>query len=338
MKKVTNKIDYSLVEDSLNNQLKQILVGIGSVPEIKTNNYKQIIIVGMGGSRLPAEILYSALAERLLLPITIVSDYSIPKGMLTKETAVIAVSYSGNTEEVLSVAKVVSDGLTDLYTISAGGELATIKARANIVFSTENNSSGQPRYGTGYMVGVLLGLLQSIGGLNVNLKEIKDSLAEAEKLAKPFKKNIAKISDNLKNKIPVFVAAEHLSGLLPLMQNQIHETAKNFACHFCLPNLNHHLLEGLANPKLTVNKLCFVLFDSVLYGQRNVLRMKLTAQIIKKQGLGLQIVKTTGSNKLTQVFMLLATCGEISLQLAKNNKVDPAIVPWVDYFKKQLSV
>ena len=336
MKNITNKIDYSLIEVSLNNQLKQFLSGFGSVPEVEARQYRNVVIVGMGGSRLPAEILINTFADRLLMPITLVSDYSIASALLTKETLVIAISYSGGTEEVLSAARQASLSSGDLYTISSGGDLAKVKAKANIIFSTDDNPSRQPRYGVGYMFGGLLGLFQSLKIIDLSLKEMKDSLVEAEKEAKLLKKQFTKIIEVAKNKVPVFIAAEHLAGLLPMMQNQIHETAKNFACQFSLPNLNHHLLEGLANPKSMMNKFYFIVFDSSLYFQRNSLRAKLTAQIIKKQSLNQQIIKINGSNKLTQTLSLLSVCGETSLGLSKYNKVDPAIVPWVDYFKKKM--
>lgn len=336
MKKNIKVTDYSLVEESLNSQIKQVLTGLSVVPEVSEKKYQHVIIAGMGGSRLPAEIITSVFSDKITVPVILVSDYSVSKSLLSKDVLVIALSYSGNTEEVVSLAKLAINCDCDLFTISAGGELAKIKAVSNLVFPVDNNPSLQPRYGVGYMFGTLLGLMQSLKIIDVTLKEIKNSIYQADKNSGQLKKQIIKLNNTLKNKVPIFVGAEHLSGLVSLMQNQIHETAKNFAGYFIVPNLNHHLLEGLAGPKAVVSKLHFIVFSSKLYWDRNILRTKLTEKIIKKQGVGCDLITVNGEDKLTQALTLLAVCGLMSLNLAKNNRVDPTVVPWVDYFKKSL--
>lgn len=337
MKNNIPKIDYSLVEQSLNNQLLQILSGLAVVPDLAFKKYERLLIVGMGGSRLPADILINCLADKILIPITIISDYSLPEKLLKPDTMVVAMSYSGETEEVLSAVEQAKQNKVDVYTISAGGQLAKVPAVSNIVFTTTDNQSQQPRYGVGYMLGALLGLMQSLKVVDLSLKEIKESLALTAKEGKKIKNQMLKLIPDCYKKIPVLVASEHLSGLTLMMQNQIHETAKNFACQFVLPNLNHHLLEGLAVPKNNNKNFHFILFNSDLYHPRNQQRIKLTLQIIKKQGFSGQVLKLTNNNKLTQALALLLVAGNLSLGLAKYNKVDPKIVPWVDYFKKSLA-
>lgn len=336
MKKNSKKIDYSLVEESLNNQAQQISAGIDLVKLKTTKKYRQVVVAGMGGSRLPVEIILNQFADKLLMPVVVVSDYTIAKTLLTKDTLVVAISYSGQTEEVLSVVELVRASGVDLFTVSAGGELAQVKALSNFVFPTDFNPSKQPRYGVGYMIGVLLSLFAQLKIFSLSINEVKKDLADGQSQSIKIKKQLEKIIPLLKSKTPVFVAAEHLSGLLPLMQNQVHETAKNFACHFVLPNLNHHLLEGLLEPKAVTKNLSFIIFTSDLYSARNILRTKITNQVIKKQTVSSFVVKVGGQNKATQVFALLSVCGLLSLGLAKSNKVDPTIVPWVDYFKKAL--
>jgi len=336
MNKNSKKIDYSLVEKSLNSQFQQISTGIELVQIKAPKKYQQVIVSGMGGSRLPVEIILNQFAEKLLVPIVLVSDYSVAKKLLTKDTLVVAISYSGETEEVLSVADLAVKNNVDLFTISAGGQFAQVPASNNFVFPTNDNPSKQPRYGVGYMLGVLLSLFSQLKIIDVSIKEINSDLVNSKKHSQLIKKQLEKVVPFLKNKIPVFIGAEHLSGLLPLMQNQIHETAKNFACHFVLPNLNHHLLEGLLLPKNATKNLYFIVFTSLLYSKRNALRTKITTQVIKKQKSDCVLIKIGGQNKTTQVFALLSSCGLLSLALAKINNVDPTEVPWVDYFKKAL--
>src|ERR1017187_1664467 len=65
-----------------------------------------VIIAGMGGSGLAAKALMSW--PGLPVPLTIVQDYDMP-GIITDHTLVICSSYSGNTEEILSVFEWATD-------------------------------------------------------------------------------------------------------------------------------------------------------------------------------------------------------------------------------------
>ena len=78
-------------------------------PEIinkdRLRSFNKIIVLGMGGSRLGADILNMLQPE---LDIYVHSDYDLPQ--LSKEvltnSLIIANSYSGNTAEVISGAQI----------------------------------------------------------------------------------------------------------------------------------------------------------------------------------------------------------------------------------------
>jgi glucose/mannose-6-phosphate isomerase len=328
--------DYLLVEQSLNSQMVQFMAGLASVPELLNKKYDQAIIIGMGGSRLPADILLNLFIDKFKTPIMVISDYSLPDQLLNSRTSVIALSYSGQTEEVLTAVDQANRAGAAIYTISSGGQLAKTPNAVNIVFSTSDNSSGQPRYGTGSMVGALLGLLITINIIDVTFKEIKDSLILISHGLPALKKQIQALAKQCQNKIPILIAAEHLTGIVNLWQNQIQETAKNLAWQAIVPDLNHHLLEGLLWPKNNRQNLHFIILQSQLYNQRNQKRIKITEEVIKKQNLICSIIKVNGASKLAQVLSLLMVGGQLALKLAEANKVNPLTVPWVDYFKQHL--
>ena len=61
----------------------------------------------------------------------------------------------------------------------------------------------------------------------------------------------------------------------------MNENGKRFAGYFALPELNHHLLEGMVNPKSNKDSLFFVLFNSSLYHQRKK-RYEITKDVLAK--------------------------------------------------------
>src|SRR3990167_3847886 len=61
----------------------------------------KIVVAGMGGSAVGGDLLKSYMRDSKI-PVFVVKDYSLP-GFVDENTLVFAVSYSGNTEETLSV-------------------------------------------------------------------------------------------------------------------------------------------------------------------------------------------------------------------------------------------
>ncbi|MBU0671340.1 hypothetical protein KKF29_04230, partial [Patescibacteria group bacterium] len=138
-------------------------------------------------------------------------------------------------------------------------------------------------------------------------------------------------AEQARGTMPMWVAAEHLKGNAHILANQTNETGKEFATWFSVPELNHHLMEGLSFPKEMKKMLMFVLFDSDLYYKRNRVRMKLTKEVIEKNKVKTGVVKVVGKNKAEQVFGMLAWGGYFSLYMAMLNEIDPSLIPWVDY-------
>ena len=132
------------------------------------------------------------------------------------------------------------------------------------------------------------------------------------------------------------VGAEFLIGNLRILRNQLCENSKNFASYLTLPELNHYALESLANPKSNRKNLVFFFLDSKLYHPRVQKRSRLTKQVVKKNKIKLLSYNLTGKTKLVQAFETLQLGTWVSFYLAILNKVNPAEINWVDWFKKQL--
>jgi glucose/mannose-6-phosphate isomerase len=62
---------------------------------------RQVVIAGMGGSAIGADLLSAYIRPQCRLPVFVHRDYGLPGWAKGKETLVIASSHSGNTEETL---------------------------------------------------------------------------------------------------------------------------------------------------------------------------------------------------------------------------------------------
>ena len=69
---------------------------------------------------------------------------------------------------------------------------------------------------------------------------------------------------------------------------------------------------------------------------RNQQRMKITKKVLDKYSIKYQTLKLTGRNRIEQVFETIQLGGFVGFYLSMLNKIDPAPIPWVDYFKAEL--
>ena len=71
---------------------------------------KNVVFTGMGGSGIGSKIVAQWIEKEIKVPITFVQNYEIPS-CISKDTLVIATSYSRNTEEIItSIEKCLKKG------------------------------------------------------------------------------------------------------------------------------------------------------------------------------------------------------------------------------------
>src|SRR5690606_4595129 len=88
----------------------------------------RVILVGLGGSAIGADVASTLATELGPTPVQVVRNYQIPP--LTRDTLVVLCSFSGNTEEVLCAFDDVTKAGARGIAISTGGAL-TERARAS---------------------------------------------------------------------------------------------------------------------------------------------------------------------------------------------------------------
>ena len=332
---------------ALANQIKDSWKGMKviQVPE----NYREvsnIFVSGMGGSALGGRIIQSLLVSSLSVPLEIITEYKLPASVNNKSLVILS-SYSGNTEEILSAA---SDALSKNslpFIIATGGKLSEFASKNNIpafIFNPSENPSGQPRMSLGYSITAILAILNKLGYSNFEDKEVNGLIEFTEKLISqygvraPSDKNTAKLlADKVMGKIPVIISSSHLKGSAHAFKNQLNENSKTFSVSFDIPELNHHLMEGLKNPPRVQDSLIFILFQSELYSKELIKRYEVTVKVLEQNEVPYEIYKLQAKDKLKEVFEILVLGSYVSFYLSILYGTDPAAIPWVDYFKNELA-
>ena len=309
------------------------------------NQIQNIFFCGMGGSAYPGRIVKSLFKDKLAIPFEIVDGYFLPAAA-TQKSLIICVSYSGNTQETLSCADQALLRNLPVLAITGGGELAKLfatKRKSVYVFTDKLNPSRQPRLGQGYLISSFLCLLAKLNLIALKDKDIEnlqknlsDGNKRLEDSIETSKNQAKKLAIAFSAKIVNLVASEFLEGAVHAVRNPLNETGKHFAQYSIIPELNHHLLEGLKFPGSLAETLLFAFINSRFYSDKISRRISLTQEVVRQNGIETLIIDLTADSSFEQVFELIQLMTYVSFYLAIYHNVDPAPVPWVDYFKRRL--
>lgn len=333
--------------EALPQQLKQVWEEIAStaIPD-DLLNVQNIVVSGMGGSALPGRIVDSLTLDRATTPIEVSTEYKLPN-YVGPDTLVLLSSYSGNTEETLSAAYDAIEKRAKVFIVTTGGklsEMAKSQKVASYIFTPRHNPSNQPRMGLGYSIGALLFLLGKAKYLQLAKEEVENLILATKKFVDnysvrvPTSLNAAKnLAVSFKDRAVVLVASEHLSGVAHAFKNQLNENAKVFSVLFDIPELNHHLMEGLSNPRNIKPILRFLFFGSNLYSPEVRKRYLLTAEVVEKNDVSTSTIEAFSATKMEQIFEVLVLGEYLSFYLSMLYDIDPTPIPWVDYFKEKLA-
>src|SRR5690349_12016719 len=144
------------------------------LPEWK--DIKRVVIAGMGGSSIGAELIATYCAPLASIPVSVHRDYGLPLFARGAETLVICSSHSGNTEETLDVFDAARAAGCRTIVVSTGGELAR-RAREHSVPMWTFEHAGQPRAAVGFSFGLLLAMFQRLELLPDPREALDDALA-----------------------------------------------------------------------------------------------------------------------------------------------------------------
>ena len=306
---------------------------------------KDIIFCGMGGSNLASELIRGLFVSEIKLPFVLVRNYHLP-AFASKDSLVVISSYSGDTDESISCLKQAIELKAKIVCICSGGKIgkiATEKKLPLILLDKKLNVSGQPRYGLGSQLGAVLALFDKCKFINITASEIKKVSSFLEELNSYFaptvygNRNLARnTAKKFKGYLPVIMAADFLMPNAHILTNQINESAKTLSIYNAIPELNHHLMEGLELPIEVIKKVRVLLLDTDLYPKEIKNRFSVTKKVLEKKKIQHIDQKFTGQSKLLVAMEALAFGNWLSFYLSQINHKDPTLIPWVDYFKARL--
>lgn len=324
------KIDKSNMRQLILDFPKQFRAGIELAKNVKARGrFDAVLICGMGGSALPGDILSAWLrAYEIALPLYIHRNYGLPHHV-DEKYLIICISYSGNTEETLSSFEEARSRGFKIIGIGSNGKLAKLCKKYNIPMAIIPKSL-QPRVALGFQFAALMKILANCGIIRNNLENI----ADLEKSLKPktFEHQGKNLAKKIEGNIPIIYASEKLKVLSQIWKIQFNENSKNPAFYNYFPELNHNEMVGFTK----ASNFHIVNLRDPADHPKNLKRMELTAEILKKRGLGVDIINIKGKDILYKIFSTIILGSWTSYYLALGQKTDPTPVKMVEEFKRKI--
>ncbi len=329
--------------DGLPDQLASAFKLGNSLPLPEMPALQHIIISGMGGSAIGADLLEAYASPTCPIPITVHRDYGLPAWARGEHILVIASSHSGNTEETLDSFEAARKAGCRLMAISTGGELTQRAQRLHLPAWTFDHA-GQPRAAVGFSFGLLLALFTRLGLLMDQASAVESAvraMKDSQKrlgVAIPAAQNPAKrYAGQLIDRWVTFMGAGALAPVARRIKDQLNEVAKAGAAFEFLPEADHNTLAGLLNPEpvLMPHTLTFFL-RSPADLPRHRLRLDLTQKAYMAEGLNTDFIDARGDTLLANIWTLILFGDYMAYYLAMAYGVDPTPVTVLENLKRRL--
>lgn len=315
LKKTGNQIEYSI------NNYKQ--------HGLKATNFKAIVIAGLGGSGIGGQLVRNFFSNEITVPVVCVADYHLP-AFVDDKTLVIAASYSGNTEETISIFNDALERKCTILCMTTGGKLADL-ARANEKYLLLMESGFQPRMALGFSLTYLLQIFGELLDKDVTT-ELK-AAAGALKVYEEYENDAHELFQTLKSKAKtkfIVIADAKMEAVAIRFAQQIQENAKHECFVHTLPEMSHNVIESYYG---TLDSVFFMLHTNS--NARVSSRFDFLQSLLEVQNHKIVSIELEYYNIVT-LFETIYRLDWLSLFIADERRVDALNVPNITSLKEYL--
>ena len=319
----------------------QIVSDLESSSNLEKISYENLLIMGMGGSGVAGDVMKLLSNEISDKNIIVLKDYSIPKQVIKLRPLCLFISYSGNTEEILSSINDAKENNLDWIVISSGGNLIDIAIKDGKEF-IRIPSGLQPRAAFGYLT-LAISMILDITENSNYVSELNEVSSYLENLSKKGdESDINKLSLNICDKIDkktviIYSGTDMSQVVSSRWKTQINENAKSKAFVGNLPEVHHNeILSWDADMDGSKKNYIIVLLRDKNENDQIKKRFELTKQLIGEK-VDITEVNLDNQESTLKTLLELVLLGDlVSLNLAVKLTVDPNDIKTIEKLKKLL--
>jgi glucose/mannose-6-phosphate isomerase len=324
-------------------------VGIGkganALPKLVKD---KIFILGMGGSAIGGDILTSYFSSKPELDkyqISVNRDYKIP-GSINSDSAVIASSYSGGTEETIEGVKLALKHTGNIGFITTGGKLGEIADEQKLP-KVIIPGGFMPRCALGFSFFPMLSIISKSIDADSGLKnEIDNDIEIAIQSLENKSKEYSELNEDnpaillahkIADKIPVIYSSNLLASTNLRWRCQIQENAKHLCWGHVLPEMNHNEINSWTNPKALPERFVVLTLEDSSDNPKVKTRFDAVRELLKNEVHEVIRITDNHDNLLARMFNLIYLGDWVSYYLAIINGEDPTPIPLISRLKEILS-
>ncbi len=319
-------------EESLENYAHQLRFSIEKYQPHgrKINAFSHVFMGGLGGSGIGARITQSYFADQCPVPMEVVSDYTLPR-YVSEKTLVILNSYSGNTEETLSLYEQARERKATIIVLASGGQLLK-QAREDGCQTYEIETGYQPRMTIGYSLTYLQLIFSELLDINVagELEAIAEEMeSQQETLIAEATKMFQMFKSTLQNKFVTVCDIPFYQVAVRFCQ-QLNENSKCEGFVSVLPESNHNVIESYYG-KLPTN---FVFLRTTLH-ERVTARFDFVASLLEVANNKVYVIEVPAFD-LQAIFELIYVLDWFTIMAAEEKGVDTLMIANIRSLKEYL--
>ncbi len=338
----SNMLDFIL---NFSDQIKDAIdIGKNTNIEQPAKGISHVLVTGMGGSAIGGDIFQKLFSVSATVPCNVIRDYRIP-AWANRNTLVIVVSFSGNTEETVSAYEAaISKGCPCIVSSGGGKVLEIAKKEKHQVIQIPGGRP--PRTALGYLFFPLFVNFVKWGFIKSSLIDYEELFEVIEKMAEkndptrePNNSFSFKVAQDCLNRIPIFYTSAEMEAIGRRWKSQICENSKVLAFYNSFPEMNHNEIVGWQRAaEMNLNDQLFVFFIRDRDDHPKVQkRMDIVRELINQSVTPVQEIYSEGESLLARIFFLLYLADFVSFNLAILNKEDPTPIENIDYLKFSLN-
>jgi glucose/mannose-6-phosphate isomerase len=309
--------------------------------DFEVQSYKDLLIVGMGGSGVSGDVLKLVLNETTQINVEVRKAYGIPEVTAQRKPKCLFISYSGNTEETVEAVNDAIKYDLDWSVISSGGRLLELAIEHNKPFVKVPDGL-QPRAAFGLMTKAVMHYVSPDIGVDYleicnqagnYLNEILANQSENELISQALQ-----ISQEINSKTSVIYGGTPLTYLVAQRwKTQINENAKSKAFVGYMPEVHHNeILSWEANKDGSKKDYQLLFLRSSKENSQISKRFELTKEIIGDKVDISEIENISSKNIISNLFHLTLIGDLVSVYMADNLNIDPYDITSIEKLKKLL--
>lgn len=312
---------------------------LASTPPAPATRPRLVIVAGMGGSASGGDMLAACAAETLDVLILVHRGYGLPAAA-RPDSLVLAVSYSGDTVEVLSATEAALARGVPVVAITAGGALGALADRRGLP-RVAVPAGLMPRMALGYLVFPALSILAACGAPVVTSADVDEALdvltAQAKDLGldRPSPQNEAKrLALAIGERLPAVYGGPLTGAVAYRWKTDLEENAKTLAVAGALPEMNHNEIEAWRAPAAAAMHAVFLRDrDESSEIER---RFAVMRELIAAANGDVSECSTRGTGRAARLLGLAYLGAWTSYYVAIGAGTDPWPIPVLDEMKRRL--